>query len=42
MLAEAGLGIAFMAKDVAKEAADIVIDTPDLSQVLDVLGFIER
>lgn len=42
MLAEAGLGIAFMAKDVAKEAADIVIDTPDLAQVLDVLGFIER
>jgi phosphoserine phosphatase len=41
MLKEAGLGIAFMAKPVAKEAADISIDTPDLRQVLDVLGFID-
>jgi phosphoserine phosphatase len=40
MLQEAGLGIAFMAKPVAKEAADLVIDTPDLAQVLDVLGFL--
>lgn len=41
MLREAGLGIAFMAKALAKEAADISIDTPDLRQVLDVLGFID-
>lgn len=40
MLQEAGLGIAFMAKPVAKEAADLVIDTPDLAQVLDMLGFL--
>lgn len=42
MLRRAGLGIAFMAKPVAKEAADIAIDTPDLAQVLDVLGFVGR
>jgi phosphoserine phosphatase len=40
MLQEAGLGIAYMAKPVVKEAADLVIDTPDLAQVLDVLGFL--
>jgi phosphoserine phosphatase len=38
MLREAGVGIAFMAKPVAKEAADVSIDEPDLSLVLDVLG----
>jgi len=41
MLQEAGLGIAFMAKPVAKEAADIVLDTPDLAEVLGLLGFID-
>ena len=38
MLKEAGVGIAFMAKPVAKEAADVSIDEPDLRLVLDVLG----
>lgn len=38
MLREAGVGIAFMAKPVAKEAADVSIDEPDLRLVLDVLG----
>jgi len=42
MLQEAALGIAFMAKSVAKEAADIVVDTPDLAQILDLLGFVDR
>lgn len=42
MLRQAGLGIAFMAKPVAKQAADLAIDTPDLAQVLDVLGFVWR
>ena len=42
MLRQAGLGIAFMAKPVAKEAADVSIDTPDLAQVLDLLGFVWR
>jgi phosphoserine phosphatase len=42
MLQEAGLGIANMGKEVAKQAADISLDTPDLSQVLDLLGFIDR
>ena len=41
MLRRAGVGIAFMAKPVAKDAADVIIDTPDLSRVLDTLG-IER
>lgn len=41
MLRQAGLGIAFMAKAVAKDAADLVIDTPDLAQVLSILGFVE-
>lgn len=41
MFAEAALGIAFMAKPVAKEAADISIDTPNLGQVLQVLGFLD-
>ena len=38
MLSAAGLGIAYMAKEVARAAADIVIDTPDLSLVLDEIG----
>ena len=38
MLRRAGVGIAFMAKPVAKDAADVIIDTPDLSRVLDTLG----
>jgi len=42
MLRAAGLGIAFMAKPVAREAADVAIDTPDLTQVLDLLGFVWR
>ena len=37
MLGQAGVGIAFMAKPVAKAAADLVIDVPDLREVLDVL-----
>jgi phosphoserine phosphatase len=40
MLAWAGLGVAYMAKPVAREAADVAVDTPDLSQVLLVLGLI--
>lgn len=40
MLRDAGLGIAFMAKPVAREAADVSIDTPDLSEVLGLLGFL--
>jgi phosphoserine phosphatase len=40
MLRDAGLGIAFMAKPVARAAADLAIDTPDLSQILDLLGFV--
>ena len=39
MLRDAGLGIAFMAKPVARDAADVSIDTPDLSEVLGLLGF---
>ena len=42
MLRQAGLGIAFMAKAVAKDAADIVMDTADLAQVLSILGFVDR
>ena len=38
MLATAAVGIAFCAKPVVREAADIVIDTPDLRFVLDALG----
>lgn len=37
MLGLAGVGIAFMAKPVAKAAADVVIDVPDLREVLAVL-----
>ena len=37
MLGQAGVGIAFMAKPVAKAAADLVIDVPDLREVLAVL-----
>ena len=39
MLRDAGLGIAFMPKQVARDAADVSIDTPDLSEVLGLLGF---
>lgn len=42
MLQKAALGIAFMGKDVARAAADVSIDTPDLAQVLSVLGFLEN
>jgi phosphoserine phosphatase len=38
MLREAGLGIAFVAKPVAREAADVAIDTPDLRLVLQAMG----
>ena len=38
MLRAAGVGIAFMAKPVAKQAADVSIDVPDLRLVLDVVG----
>jgi phosphoserine phosphatase len=41
MLTWAGLGIAFMPKPIARAAADVAIDTPDLSQVLRLLGFLE-
>jgi phosphoserine phosphatase len=37
MLSQAGVGIAFMAKPVAREAADVIIDVPDLREVLGVL-----
>lgn len=37
MLRQAGVGIAFMAKPVAKAAADVSIDVPDLREVLAVL-----
>ena len=40
MLRAAGIGIAYMAKPVLKEAADRVIDTPDLALVLDELGIL--
>jgi len=38
MLAKAGLGIAFCAKPVVRAQADVAITTPDLSQVLALLG----
>jgi phosphoserine phosphatase len=38
MLEQAGVGIAFMAKPVARAAADVVVDVPDLREVLTVLG----
>lgn len=38
MMNEAGLSVAFMAKPRVRENAHIVIDTPDLSQVLPLLG----
>jgi len=41
MLQTAALGIAFMAKPVARAAADVCIDTPDLAQVLSLLGFLD-
>lgn len=40
MLAWAGLGVAYMAKPVARAAADVALDTPDLSQVLLLLGLL--
>jgi phosphoserine phosphatase len=40
MLAWAGLGVAYMAKPVARAAADVALDTPDLSQILLLLGLI--
>jgi heterodisulfide reductase subunit A-like polyferredoxin len=41
VLEKAALGIAFMGKEVARAAADVTIDTPDLAQVLSILGFLE-
>lgn len=38
MLRDAGIGIAFVAKQVAKDAADVVIDVPDLRRVWDVIS----
>ncbi|WP_248305455.1 phosphoserine phosphatase SerB [Agromyces sp. H66] len=38
MLGRAALGIAFCAKPVVRERADVAIDRPDLSQVLALLG----
>jgi phosphoserine phosphatase len=38
MLGRARLGIAFCAKPVVRERADVAIDTPDLSAVLPLLG----
>jgi phosphoserine phosphatase len=38
MLDRAGLGVAFCAKPVVREQADVAITTPDLSQVLALLG----
>jgi len=37
MLRDAGIGIAFVAKQVAKDASDVVIDVPDLRRVWDVI-----
>jgi phosphoserine phosphatase len=38
MLGVAALGVAFCAKPVVRERADVAIDAPDLSQVLPLLG----
>ncbi len=38
MLAQARLGVAFCAKPLVRERAAVAIDTPDLSQVLPLLG----
>jgi phosphoserine phosphatase len=38
MLSAAGVGIAYMAKEITRAAADVIIDTPDLSLVLDEIG----
>ena len=38
MLGRAALGVAFCAKSVVRERADVAIDRPDLSQVLPLLG----
>jgi phosphoserine phosphatase len=38
MMAEAGLAVAFNAKPTVRAQADLVIDRPDLSQVLPLLG----
>jgi phosphoserine phosphatase len=40
MLAWAGLSVAYMGKPVARAAADVALDTPDLSQVLLLLGLL--
>jgi phosphoserine phosphatase len=40
MLSWAGLGVAYMAKPVARAAADVSLNTPDLSQILLLLGLI--
>jgi len=42
MVEKATLGIAFMAKPILKKAADVSIDTPDLAQVLSLLGFVQN
>jgi phosphoserine phosphatase len=38
MMAEAGLSVAFNAKPRVRAEADLIIDRPDLSQVLPLLG----
>jgi len=38
MMATAALGVAFCAKEVAREHADVTIDVPDLALVLPLLG----
>ena len=38
MLRTARLGVAFCAKPVVRERADVAIDAPDLSAVLPLLG----
>lgn len=38
MLRASGIGIAYMGKEVARAAADRIIETPDLSLVLDEIG----
>lgn len=42
MLEKAALGIAFMGKEVARAAADVSVDTPDLAQVLSLLGYLQN
>jgi phosphoserine phosphatase len=38
MLGRARLGVAFCAKPIVRERADVAVDTPDLSTVLSLLG----